>query len=208
MAESTPKIQSNTSVDSNWLKEYHSRITEEYRFSMERKDRVTDWAIAVFFASVVAYAELLRNASPSIWRVSLLVGLLAFMIRLFSSSCLAYAYLKKWRYLLDSIEKHWMKGDPSVRVIQNDIEKLHFSPRTTETRFYFIKSQLKAGFSLLFLFPFFMLSYELYAYPQDYLTVIIVSFLVVYLIYEVYLWIWGTKAMEKPTSTEQRTQVQ
>lgn len=203
MTKSIPNRQDdNNPSDAFWLKDYHSRITEEYKFSMERKDRVTDWAIGILFVSIVAYAELLGNASPSIWRISLLVGLLAFITRLFSNSCLAYAYLKKWRYLLDSIEKHWIKGDPSITVIQNDIEKLHFSPRTTETRFYFIKSQIKAGFSLLFLFPLSMLSYELYAYPQDCLTLGIVGFLIAYWIYEACLWIWGTKAMEKPTSIE------
>lgn len=171
-------------MSDEWLRHYYSRITEEYKFSMERKDRVTDWSIGVFFIALVAYAELLRGQVPSIWRIYLIVGLLFFIIRLFYSSCLAYAYLKKWKYLLDLIEKHWMNATPSLDFVKGEIEKLHYTPRTTEKRIYFIKNQLLAGFVLLFLLPFFLLLSEIYTNPQGLNVAIPISFLVLYFVYE------------------------
>ena len=151
---------------------------------MERKDRVTDWTIGVFFISLVAYSELLGSKTPSIWRVYLLIILLCFVIRLFFNSCLAYAYLKKWRYLLDLIEKYWMSGEVTLEFVKKEIESLHHIPRATEKRTYFVNAQLKAGFFLLFLFPLILLSYEVYLDPQVQ-VVLPFSILVGYFIYEV-----------------------
>lgn len=173
--------------NSKWLKEYYSRIIEEYKFSMGRKDRVTDWAIGIFFVALVAYVELLREQMPSIWRVFLIVGLLCFIMRLFISSCLAYGYLEKWRHLLDLIEKHWMSNAISLDSVKNEIEKYHYTPRTTKKRVYFVTSQLLAGFVLLFLFSFFLLLFELYSNPLEMYAIIPISFLVVYYVYEFFM---------------------
>lgn len=57
-----------------WLKQYYSRIIEEYRFSMERKDKVLDWSIGILFVALVAYVELLRYQVPSRARAVILDG--------------------------------------------------------------------------------------------------------------------------------------
>jgi hypothetical protein len=189
--------------NSKWLNEYYSRITEEYKFSMERKDRVTDWAIGVFFIALVAYVQLLREQVPSVWRIYLIVGLLFFVIRLFCNSCLAYAYLKKWKYLLDLIEKHRMNGTPSLDFVKKEIEKFHYTPRTTEKRIYFIKNQLLAGFLLLFLFPLFLLLYEISSTPQDSNVAIPVLLLVLYLVYESVMFS-KHEALNMPKDTSER----
>ena len=109
------------------------------------------------------------------------------MIRLFFASCLAYAYLKKWRYLLDTIEKYWMSKEPSLDFIKREITELHHTPKTTESRTYFVKSQLKAGYFLLFLFPSLLLAFETYLYHQI-LALFPLLFLVCYLTYEIALY--------------------
>ena len=152
---------------------------------MERKDKVLDWSIGILFVAIVAYAELLSNNQPSIWRVYLLVGLSCFIMRLFSNSCLAYAYLKKWRYLLDFIEKHWMNGKSSLDDVKKEIEKYHYSPRTTEKRSYFIKHQLIGGFLLLFSVPFILLLFEFSIKPPKGLELIPIFILFGYYIYEI-----------------------
>jgi len=156
----------------------------EYKFSMERKDRVLDWSIGIFFIALVAYVELLRYQLSSIWRICLIVGLLCFMIRLFSSSCYAYAYLKKWRYLLDSIEKHWALEEESLDLVKKEIERYHYTPRTTERRIYFVKHQLVGGFLLLFLFPLALLTWEIYSNLQDPRIIVPLLFLGAYCVYE------------------------
>lgn len=169
---------------SEWLKEYYSRIIEEYKFSMERKDRVTDWSIGIFFISIVAYVELLRYQLPAIWRICMVVGLLCFTVRLFSSSCLAYAYLRKWRYLLDLIEEYWKTKAVSLDSLKEEIEKYHNTPRTVERRTYFMSHQLVGGFSLLFLFPSLILLFEIYSNLRDSIIIVPVLFLVGYCVYE------------------------
>ena len=174
---------------------------DEYKFSMERKDRVTDWAIGIFFATLIAYAQLLREQVPSIWRICLLVALLCFVMRLFSNSCLAFAYLKKWRYLVDMIEKYWMKNDSPLKKVQNAIQRVHYTPRTTRKRIFFVKNQLITGFLLLFLFPFFLLSFEFYSNPQDLNVLAPISFLVAYYVYEFILF-WKNKALTMPKNID------
>lgn len=194
-------------MSDSWLKEYHSRIIQEYNFSMERKDRVTDWAIGIFFVTLVAYAQLLREQVVSVWRISLLVGLLCFVVRLFSNSCLAFAYLKKWRYLIDLIEKHWMKNAPPLDKVQNAIHAFHYTPRTTEKRIFFIKSQLITGFLLLFIFPFFLMLLELYSNPQDLNVLAPISFLVFYYVYESIMF-WKNKSLNMPKNNDASTSKQ
>jgi len=104
-------------------------------------------------------------------------------MRLFINSCLAYAYLKKWRYLLDLIEKHWMNKE-TLKSVTNAIDKYHYTPRTTEKRIYFVKHQLVGGFILLFLFPFFILLFEICSNPYDSNSIIPVLFLAAYYVYE------------------------
>jgi hypothetical protein len=184
-------------MSDSWLKEYHSRIMEEYKFSMERKDRVTDWAIGIFFATLIAYTQLLREQVPSVWRIAILVGLLCFVMRLFSNSCLAFAYLKKWRYLADMIEKHWMKNAPTLDKVENAIKRFHYTPRTTRNRVFFVKNQLITGFLLLFVFPFFLLLLEIFFHPQDLNVLAPTSFLVAYYVYESIIFL-KNKALDMP----------
>jgi hypothetical protein len=172
------------SPESEWLKEYYARISEEHRFSLNRKDTLTYWAITAVFVMLAAYVELLRFELPTLWRISLLVGTICLLVRFFMHSCLAYAYLRKWRYLLEQIEKHWMTGKPSLVDIQGDIKKYHHTPRTTVTRGYLVMAQLKAGFLLVFLLPISLIIFEVFYFPQSRFTLVSLALLITYIIYE------------------------
>mgnify|MGYP005640476231 CR=1 FL=1 len=170
--------------NSEWLKEYYSRISQEYRFSLNRKDTLTYWALTAMFVMIAAYVELLRVKEFSFWRMSLLAGAICLSLRFFVHSCIAYAYLKKWRFLLEQIEKHWMTGKPSLSEIQNNINKYHHTPRTTVTRWYLVRSQLKAGFLLVFLIPSLLIMFEIINFPQTPYKFIPFVAILIYLIYE------------------------
>jgi len=170
--------------NSKWLKEYYSRISEEYRFSLNRKDTLTYWALTAVFVMLAAYVELLRFKESSLWRISLLAATVCLLVRFFIHSCLAYAYLKKWRFLLEQIEKHWMTGKPSLNNIRQNINKYHHTPRTTVTRWYLIKAQLKAGFFLVFLIPSLLILFEILCSPQSFYTFVPLGAILVYLTYE------------------------
>lgn len=131
-----------------WLSSYYSRITEEYKISMERKDRALDWSITVFFIAFIAYAELLSN-NNSIWRIYLLFILELFILRFFVGSIIAYTYLKKWRYIIQQIDSYYFKKKPTIEEINAIIETYDHKGTTTEKARYFIKRQLTVGFGLL-----------------------------------------------------------
>ena len=168
----------------NWLQDYHSRLVEEYKISMERKDKVLDWSIGILFVAIVAYADLLTNSAPSIWRIGLLVGLSCFIMRMFGNSCLAYGYLRKWRYLLDNIEGFWKWGKPSLNDLYKEIGVYHHTKKMTEKCSYFVKSQLKVGFFLLFIVPVVLIAFEFITYTQDWKSWFLVVLLTGYYIYE------------------------
>lgn len=170
-------------MGASWLTDYYGRIREEYQFSMERKDKITDWSIGVFFVAITAYSLLIGNGANSLWRIYLIVILLCFVVRFYLSSCLAYAYLKKWRYLLDLIEKYQMNKDPSLDFVKKEISELHHTARATEKRRYFLIGQLKAGFFLMFLFPSIILTFEVILFHEIQI-VLPLLFLIGYLIYE------------------------
>jgi len=151
---------------------------------MERKDKVFDWSIGILFVAIVAYADLLSNTAPSIWRISLLVGLSCFIMRMFGNSCLAYGYLRKWRHLLDNIEGYWKWGKPSLADLNKEIGIYHHTKKMTKKSSYFVKSQLKVGFFLLFIVPFVLIAFEFITYTQDWKSWFLVVLLAGYYVYE------------------------
>jgi hypothetical protein len=183
-SKKTNKLEIIKLSESGWLKEYYTRISEECRFSMNRKDTLTYWAITAVFVMLAAYVELLRFELPSIWRIGLLVGTICLIARFFMHSCLAYSYLRKWRFLLEQIENHWMTGKPLLEEIQENVKKYHHTPRTTVARGYLVKAQLRAGFLLVFLLPSLLISFEILSFPQSCYAFVLLGTLFMYLAYE------------------------
>ena len=123
----------------DWLSSYYSRITEEYKISMERKDRALDWSITIFFIAFMAYAELLTSKN-FIWRIYLLLILELFLFRFFIGSIIAYSYLKKWRYIIQQIDSYHFKNVIDLEEIKTIIDTYDHKHTTTENARYFIKS--------------------------------------------------------------------
>jgi len=152
------------SEQDSWLDSYYSRITEEYKLSMERKDRVTDWSITIFFIAIIAYAQLLTS-NNSLWRICLLFGLELFILRFFINSMIAYSYLKKWRYILKQIDLYHFKKDIDFEKIKKIVEIYDHTHTTTENARYFIIRQLINGFGLLLSIPILLMIFEFIINP-------------------------------------------
>jgi len=136
----------------------------------------------------------------------LIVGLLCFVVRLFSNSCLAYAYLRKWRYLLDLIEEYWKSNTPSLDSVNQAIDKYHHARRTTDRKAYFARSQLLAGFLLLFLFSFFLLLFEICSNLQQLGNLFLpISFLAAYYAYEAIVF-FRHEALGRPEADDQTSE--
>ncbi len=130
-----------------WLSSYYSRITQEYQISMERKDRALDWSITTFFIAFIAYAELLSSTN-SIWRIYLLLILELFLLRFFVGSIIAYAYLKKWKYILQQIDLYYFKKESTIEEIKTIIETYDHKGATTKKARYFIKKSVGCWFRI------------------------------------------------------------
>lgn len=76
---------------------------------------------------------------------------LGLMIRLFSQSMIAYAFLRRCRYIENAIEAHWAVGQPSLQQIVVDLQTYDHGRRATVSRLAMFWSQLRAGFLLIFL---------------------------------------------------------
>jgi len=148
----------------DWLSSYYSRITEEYKISMERKDRTLDWSITIFFIAFIAYAELLTSEN-FIGRIYLLLILELFLFRFFIGSMIAYSYLKKWRYIIQQIDSYHFKNVIDLEKIKTIIDTYDHKHTTTEHARYFIKRQLIVGFGLLLSLPILLIIFELMKNP-------------------------------------------
>ena len=182
-----------------WLSSYYSRITEEYKISMERKDRALNWSITVFFIAFMAYAELLTN-NNSIWRIYLLFILELFILRFFIGSIIAYTYLKKWRYIIQKIDSYKFKKEPKIDEINTIIDTYDHKDTTTEKARYFIKNQLKVGFGLLFAIPIVLITYEFLNNPPGQEVIWGIGFSILIVIYEILIFRVDT---HPPDNTEQ-----
>ena len=86
--------------------------------------------------------------------------------RFFFKSMIAYSFFRRWRYLENRIESHWVTGDPSIQEIVSDIVKYDHGRRTSVTKRSMLWSQLRAGFLLIFFVLSIVLLVELSHLPQ------------------------------------------
>jgi hypothetical protein len=169
-------------TEPDWLASYYQRLQNEYQFSLARRDNVTNWALTLFIAVVTTYTALLTSqiVPSSIWRIGLLLVALGLMIRFFSQSMIAYAFLRRCRYIENGIEAHWAVGEPLLQQIVLDLQTYDHGRRATVTRLAMLWSQLRAGFLLIFLVLSAVLLFEL---SQTQMTNVTSLLLVGFLVY-------------------------
>lgn len=152
---------------------------------------MTNWALTLFIAVIATYTTLLTSqlVTLGVWRIGLLLVALGLMIRLFSQSMIAYAFLRRCRYIENAIEAHWAVRQPSLQQIVVDLQIYDHGRRATVSRLAMFWSQLRAGFLLIFLVLSVILLIELsQVQVTNALSVILVGFLA-YVVWEVVIFV-------------------
>ena len=172
----------------DWLHTYHNRIQDECRFSLERRDRVTNWSYAILVASIVAYVGFFVDGTwvLPLGRFALVAGVLFVLIRFFFTSMLAYGFFLKWRYLRNAIEQHWMNNEPSLDKIKEYITEYdHGKSRPSVGRNRLV-GQVKSGFFLILIIPLIPIGIEFYLDNSNVFYYIILAGVGLYAILEMY----------------------
>jgi len=137
-----------------WLKVYYSRIQAQHDNSFRKKDTLTNWSLTILVAFFGIYFGILsgiisNETQDQSLRFVLVTGFLIILGQFFSNSLIAYAYLRKFRFLIEQIDSYWITGTPTLDEIIENIKKLDLKPQTNVGLKKMIKAQLTAGFGVI-----------------------------------------------------------
>ncbi len=149
------------SEDPDWLEEYYERIIAEKNNNLLRKDGFTNWALVTLLGFFAIYGQLFLISLPAFISFAVLAIALILIFRFYLRSCISYADIRRQNYLQRLIERHWMHGKPSMNRIKALIKIFDHECWAVDPLGRTLRSQLKAGFLVLFLAPFIALCWEI-----------------------------------------------
>jgi hypothetical protein len=173
---------------SDWLHDYHHRIQEECKISLEKRDRVTNWSYAILATVIATYVGFFADGTfvLPIGRFALVAGVLFVLIRFFFTSMIAYGFFLKWRYLRNAIEQHWMNNKPTINEIKQyitDYDHGRSKPIVDRNR---LAGQIKSGFFLILIIPLIPIGIEFYLNNSNPFYYVIMVGIGIYAILEMY----------------------
>ncbi len=141
----------------DWLKAYYSKVQALHDNSFRKKDTLTNWSLTILVAFFGIYFGILSGninpiPDPNI-KFILVTGFLIILGQFFSNSLIAYAYLRKYRYLIQKIDSRWITGIPTLEKIMKDITELDIKGQTNVGMREACRAQLKAGFAIILVPP-------------------------------------------------------
>jgi hypothetical protein len=150
---------------SDWLKDYYSRVQSEYEFSFSKKDNLTNWSLTILIATLGLYFGNFVGIGSfdSESRFAIVIGTLIIVIQFFVNSMLTYGFMKKWRFIKEEIEKHWMTGKPTLDEIKNYVVMYDHGRRLRSGWKEMLWAQLRAGFLLILAMPISLGILEIYS---------------------------------------------
>ncbi len=144
-----------------WLEWYYERLGEEKNVNLQRKDSYTNWALVTLLGFLAIYGQIYFIALPSIITLAALAIAIILIFRFYLRSCISYADIRRQNLLRRAIERHWMHGKPSINRIKALIKIFDHECWAVDSLGRTLRSQLKAGFIVLFLAPILALLWEL-----------------------------------------------
>ena len=137
-----------------WLKVYYSKIQLEHDYSLRKKDALTNWSLTILVALLGIYFGIQGGLIQDLvidqsLRFILVTGFIIILGQFFSNSLIAYAYLRKFRYIMEQIDSHWMTGKPSLKTILEKISTFDHKSKTVVGVKKMISAQLRAGFAII-----------------------------------------------------------
>jgi hypothetical protein len=149
-------------MGSEWVPSYYEKLIDDFEASLERRDTITNWSLTVFLGIIGFYFALLTQPSVShLWRVALLLLSLALFMRFAVMDMYTYSFVKKWEYMKQRVESHWITNEPGLKELEADILALDHRGRTTASRWRMIRSLMRNGFLFIFSVVLVLLLYEM-----------------------------------------------
>ena len=147
----------------SWINTYYSRIQDDYKSSITRRDAVTTWSYSLLAATLGVYFGFFSEnllIQPS-WRFALLTGLTIILIRFFFQSMIAYGFILRWRMIKTKIEKYWMQGNPTIDELKKIVEKYDHGKTIPPSGRNRLVGQVRSGFILILIIPVILIINEL-----------------------------------------------
>lgn len=160
-----------------------------FQVDVRRRDNITYWALVLLGAWMTVFIGFISGSTivTTFWKVALLVGVTALLIRFYIHAVLAYAYIRKHKYLLSQVENYWISGNPTLDELKADIKNYDQKAHVTVTRKHMLWAQLRAGYFLILGIPFGGLVATLLPIGElDSNCLFIIGLFAVYLLYEAF----------------------
>lgn len=178
-----------------WVEEYYERINAEKTSNLIRKDGFTNWALITLLGFFAIYGQLFLISLPPFVNFAALAISLILIFKFYLRSCISYADIRRQNLLRRAIERHWMHGKPSLNRIKALIKIFDHECWAVDPLGRNLRSQLKAGFLVLFLGPIIVLGWEILNLHIQFFTLLIpletllfsyavLAFMVIYITYE------------------------
>ena len=150
----TSKANSKAPDKEEWLKSYYAKIQSQHDNSFRKKDILTNWSLTILVAMFGIYFGILsgqfqEQMLEQSLRFAVVTGFMIILGQFFSNSLISYAYLRKFRYLMKLIDSRWMKENPSLSVIMEQISVFDLDDKTVVGMREAIWAQLRAGFAII-----------------------------------------------------------
>jgi hypothetical protein len=178
-----------------WLEWYYERLGEEKNVNLQRKDSYTNWALVTLLGVLAIYGQLFLIALPAFITFAVLAICIILIFRFYLRSCISYADIRRQNLIRRAIERYWMHGKPSLNRVKALIKIYDHECWAVNPLGRTLRSQLKAGFIVLFLAPILALGWETinlhiqffsFLIPLETLlfSYAILAFLIIYIILE------------------------
>jgi len=132
----------------------------EKNVNLQRKDSYTNWALVTLLGFMAIYGQLFLISLPAFITFTILVICLILIFRFYLRSCISYADIRRQNRIRRAIERHWMYGKPSLNRVKAPIKLFDHECWSVNSLGRTLRSQLKAGFIVLFLAPIIALCWE------------------------------------------------
>ena len=146
-----------------WLSSYYGRTQSDCEISLRRRDNVTNWSYVVMAALVGTYAGFFAGNSgvPPLGWLGLVAGATIVLTRFFFMSAIAYGFYQRSRYFRERIERHWMRGAPTLEQIVSDIARYDHGRSAPPVVRRLLVGQVKSGSVIALVVPSILLLHEM-----------------------------------------------
>lgn len=147
-----------------WLKSYYQRIANDKNFDLERKDKFTNWALISLLGILAIFFQYLNSEIfIPIFCVGILAISISIVFRFFAHSCICYASIQNYNYLIFKIEDAFIKNNLDLQRFKWELENYGGRKGCISEKMLrrSVSRQLKAGFGIIFsiCLIFFMLAF-------------------------------------------------